>query len=495
MSRAATVIARVYDCNGLEETNCEVFVESVFASNSVVVANYIFGKKNENVTIITNIPALLSPYHIVVRRPNSSRYASLALSEQFTLKEGETKEVDIFLEPPTWLELEFSQTVNTENIYIYIANIDKHIKDYHYSHIDYYSFYKNSFLVDGIQWCKRLLFNPLKSKSKYKNVSGKNWRAKLVPGKYNVRVRHFDESVLNTNIVLTSWETSYLPVTVRNPDWNGIIEGEVYDHRGNPLKCSAYAWLTGITDGDPSGSYNPNTVSKSVLDNKKRWRNTKHYYSRIHESHKFSIEKLNPDDQYDLIVGVRGAKTNFFLKAIAPNGPPLKLIAPNMYRVTGKIIDENGKPLRVKTWIDNQEFNSIGEIVFPPLLAGTHKLSIMPKNHVWMIKEITITDDDVDLGEIVAKKGITVSGRIKDESDKPFSKCYIMFSSKTVGCWAFCKIDENGEFVQNGLPPDEHIKLHIRFLNDDYKMKSRKIIGPFDKEKVDIGDIEVKISE
>ena len=489
MSHAATVIARVYDCNGLEETNCEAFVESVLPSDNVVGTYCVFGKKNDNVTIITNVPALLAPYHVVVRQPSSTRYASLALSEQFTLKEGETKEVDIFLEPPTWLEIDFTHTVNTENVFIEIHNIDKNIKDY-------YTFWKNSFQVDGIQWCKYLSFNPLKLKSERENVSGKNWRARMVPGKYRVSVRHFNDNVLDTNIVLTSWETSYLPVAVRNPDWNGVIEGEVNDLRGNPLECYTTAWLTGITDENPFGSYNPKTVSKSFLENRERWKKTKHYYSCISDSHKFRIERLNPDDRYDLEVSIRGAHTNLFLKAIAPNGPLLKLIAPNMYRVTGRIIDENGTPLHVKTWIDSREFESVGELVFPPLLAGTHKLSIMPKNHVWMIKEITITDDDVDLGEIIAKKGITVSGRVVDQSGKPVSRCNIHFSSKKKTLWLFGRTDANGKFVQRGLPPDQHIELNIsNSPYDDYKMRLRKTIGPFEQEDVNLGDIEIKISD
>jgi len=309
-------------------------------------------------------------------------------------------------------------------------------------------------------------------------------------------VEYFNECVLDTNIVLTSWETLYLSVTVRNQDWNGVIEGEVYDLRGNPVECYAEAWLTGITDENPFGSYNPKTVSKSFIENMKQWRKTKHYFSCIDFSHKFSIERLNLDDQYDLRVGVRGAKTNFFLKAIAPNCPSLKFIAPNMYHVTGRIIDENGTPLQVKTWADSRDFESVGELILPPLHAGTYKLSIMPKDHIWMIKEITITDDDVDLGEIVAKKGITVSGRVVDQSGKPVSRCRIRFSSKTGARWADGKTDDNGKFVQHGLPPDQQIEL--KFSNspyDNYKMRLRKTIGPFNQEKVNIGDIEVNVNE
>ncbi len=480
MSCAATVITRIYDYNGLEVTNCEAYLASVSESNKTLRSVHIFGKKEENETIITNIPPHLSPYRVVVYRSPATKWEALSLSKMFKLEEGETREFDIFLKPPAWLELNFLQKVNTKDVNIHVSQITNR-KGNRFS-----SFVNNSFEVTDKKWWTKLFPG---------EVTGKKWQAELFPGKFHVTVDYLDDRVLGTNIVLTSLKTFYLPVIIFNAYWNGVIKGEVYDLRGNPLECHAYAWQTGITDENPYKSYNPNTVSESFLENEKRWKQTKHYQSCISFSHKFSIEKLNPDDRYDLSVSVRGAHTNFFLKGIAPNGPPIKLIAPNMYRVTGRIIDENGKPLQVKTRDNSREFESVGELIFSPLPAGTHKLSIMPKDHVQIIKKVTITDDDVDLGEIVAKKGITVSGRVVDQSGKPVSRCRIRFSSKTGTRWAYGKTDENGKFVQQGSSPDQHIELEISNYADDYRKKLCKTIGPFDQEKVDIGDIEVNVDE
>ena len=480
MSCAATVITRIYDYNGLEVTNCEAYLASVSESNKTLRSVHIFGKKEENKTIITNIPTHLSPYRVVVYRPPATEWNALSLSKMFKLEEGETREFDVFLKPPAWLELNFLQKVNTEDVNIHVSRITNGEGS------RFSSFANNSFEVTDKKWWAKLFPG---------EVTGKKWRAELFPGNFQVTVDYLDDRVLGTNIVLTSLETFYLPVIIFNAYWNGVIKGEVYDMRGNPLECHAYAWQTGITDENPYKSYNPKTASERVLENEKRWKQTKRYQSCIDFSHKFRIEKLNTDDRYDLSVSVRGAHTNFFIKAIAPNGPPIKLIAPNMYRVTGRIIDENGKPLQVETWDQIREFESVGELIFSPLPAGTHKLSIMPKDHVQIIKKVTITDDDVDLGEIIAKKGITISGRVVDQSGQPVSMCYIQFLSKTGAIWSYGVTEENGKFVQRGSSPNEYIELEISNYANDYSKKFRKTIGPFNHEKVDIGDIEVNVNE
>jgi len=482
MSRAATVITRVYDYNGAEVTNCEAYLASVPEKKKRRKRFQIFGKKDGNKTIITNIPTHLSPYRVVVFRPPESEWDALALSKIFNLEEGEAKEVDIFLKPPAWLELEFLQKVNIKDVNIHVGRITNG------DGTRYSSFGNKSFEVIDKKWWTKLFPG---------EVTGKKWQAKLFPGNFSVTVDYLDDRVLRTNIVLTSFKTFYLPVIINNAYWNGVIKGEVYDTWGNPVECSAQAWQAGITDENPYKSYNPKTASKSELEKRKRWEQTKRYRSCIDFSHKFCIEKLNPDELYDLNVSIRGARTNLFIKAVSPNGPPFKFIVPNMYRITGRIIARNGKPLQVRTWAGDREFESVGELIFPPLPAGTHKLSIMPKDYVQIIKIVTITDDDVDLGEIIAEKNsITISGRAVDQAGKPIPTCYIQFSSKTGAIWSFGVTDEDGKFVLEGLPPNKEMKLKISSYDDGNPQKSfNKIIGPFYQEKIDLGDIEVNVNE
>ncbi len=428
------VIVYTFDYDGAPATNCEVELKEVSSMRTIECPR----QREENITEFSRVPAGTKEIFAIVKR-KGERLSGI--SGQWRLLPHETKEINLTLLPPSQVFLNLSLPVKQSKFEATIAGRGKP-----YGVWDMFKAYNDN------RW--------------YVHVPTGSYTVILDAQDSTVRFGPSSSKTYTTNIVTTTRETVEIDIEVHtNECKRGIIEGEIINENGMPNRCTVYAMISGT-----------NSMPKRI-------------YSEIADLNIFRITDLNPNEVYDVYVNIMFL-SNVIIRGVKPDGPPIKITGLELYRVTGSVVDEKGLPLEITTWIWNQARISLGEIMVRPLPAGTYDLEISVNCYAGIAKQITIKDRDIDLGVMIAKKGITISGRVVDAEGAFPKECYrieVSCSRYAIGATpVYTRPD--GTFTVQGVMPGERQNINWR---KGYERSRRKVIGPFD-EDTDIGDIVVE---
>ena len=184
----------------------------------------------------------------------------------------------------------------------------------------------------------------------------------------------------------------------------------------------------------------------------------------------FSIDWLDPEKEYMVSVDLDAVTKTNIVEQVKPNGPPLELVVANGYRVTGTVVDKDGKPLRydLKCKTSNSEWIYFGEFVLFPLFSGKHILEITAEGYVPMEKEISVGYADTDVGEIVIlDRGCSLSGTLIDTDDNLLAEVYVRIYNPKDNTSRYVKTDFAGKFSFKHLPYDTQLELNVRKQRQD----------------------------
>lgn len=305
----------------------------------------------------------------------------------------------------------------------------------------------------------------------------------ISPETYEVIIKGNYISAFTTNVNVYTDETTHI-FYKDSTNNNGYITGIVKDGNGMKVPGKITLW-THSTQKKISEDY--------VGDSGMTWQDCR----------PFLFSNLDPEMLYDISVEI--VRTNIYIYEVVPNGLPLEIVVPKIYRVTGKIVTETREKIENHVEVHNSNYKSLGtqdgyengEFFWYPLLPGTYYFTFRP-NEVFspQFRKITIIDSDVDIGDIIFDKGITVSGKIVDEQYKPInnSKVLVFAFPKEPDDWYrshYCagrkdRTDQDGAFEYNKLPKNQKMLFIAR--KSDKKHSIMKEIGPFSSD-TDLGTV------
>ncbi|MCX7002537.1 MAG: carboxypeptidase-like regulatory domain-containing protein [bacterium] len=136
----------------------------------------------------------------------------------------------------------------------------------------------------------------------------------------------------------------------------------------------------------------------------------------------FCLVGLDPASSYDVTIAL--TSTNVLIKNVQPGGPPLAVVLPATYRITGSVRDAQGQPLTGE--ISAGFIDKDGEFSLTPFLPGSYTLVIRARGYVPVSRAVQVVNADVDLGEIVlTDRGLSIRGKVCDETGAPVADCHL----------------------------------------------------------------------
>jgi len=224
------------------------------------------------------------------------------------------------------------------------------------------------------------------------------WRKDNLPaGDYYISVQGAAILHFGTSVVVRAQETCVVTVPCQPA---AQIEGTVLDARGTKLKGNV----------DACATTPPHRTAWAQLSDGS-----------------FCLAGLDPMCIYN--VDIRVSSTNVAIKNVKPGGPPLAIVLPATYRITGCVRDAHGQALAGTTsfgLIDKD-----GEFSLTPFLPGSYTLIIRARGYVPVSREVQVVNADVDLGEIVlTDRGLSIRGKVCDETGASVADCHLFLSDQ-----------------------------------------------------------------
>jgi hypothetical protein len=201
----------------------------------------------------------------------------------------------------------------------------------------------------------------------------------------------------------------------------------------------------------------------------------------------FCVSALDKQKAYDLDIlpgRFSDVQTNIFVSNVLPDGQVLEIVIPEAYAIRGMIVDRNYVALKAFVYVGNGVWKPYkGGFELYPLFPGTYKLTIQAEGYSPIVKEVTILDDDIDLGTIVLENpGITLRGKILNSHGMSCQNYLIRLMTILVDVspgkpdvLLSAETDENGEFIISGVPEDQELCFVVFGVDESLQ----KNIGPF----------------
>jgi len=411
-------------------------------------------------TLFSNVPVHISPVTAyacgmdgcdTAQRAFGAAYgredANMARSEPLALTPGAVATTLLVLPPRGMLEILFAQPVKRDRIGIACRSAA--------SNESYRAFDDHHFVFE----------------------TQRAWINSMPTGCYAIDIRKTsgyrinDVPYLKTNVTITADAPVQLYVNNVSND-TGTIEGTVTVDGVPMANCMPRAMITSSTPGE-----------QRVMQ-----------YGAGYQGH-FLIEGLDPQLRYDVWLSpFTIPSTDIVITAVAPNGPPLSINLPAAYRITGRVVDADNQALE---WI-NPLFNekNMGEFSFFPVYPCTFELPIQVDGYLTERRSVTISDHDVDLGDIVMQKGLTITGTVVDKHGKPLANVFFNVHGRIppqesdTSAHYFggdCFSDEEGHVQCSGVQPGAQFSINV---GTERKTKEVKTVGPFSTD-TDLGVIVV----
>ncbi|MCX7003596.1 MAG: hypothetical protein NTV22_10035 [bacterium] len=274
---------------------------------------------------------------------------------------------------------------------------------------------------------------------------------------YRVTVYLRGSPEFTTNITILPDQLTTLDVVpTSNAQMNsGVITGFVHDLYGTGQVCMAIA-LTGSVAAIVESDYSP-------------------------DGH-FAIEKLDSNLVYNVRIIAVGF-TNMVVNNVTANGAPLDIVLPNGFRVTGVVVDDHGAMLQAtvrltpvtpadQTGMDSlqsalrNEITTLGEFAIQPVGPGDYTIDVRTRGYASATRPITVTDRDLDVGEIVLGRGLTVWGRIIDTAGNAVANANFMIYSITTPGGNSAISDFDGRFRITGVLPNTLLYVLVSAKRD-----------------------------
>ncbi len=462
MSAGAQVLVNVVEADGSPATNCMVRLE---ANRATVIERHqesMIQSVSAGETLFSNVPVHISPVTAyacgmdgsdAAQRSFGSVYgredANMARSEPLALTPGAVATTLLVLPPRGMLEILFSQPVKRDRIGITCRCAA--------SNESYRAFDDHHFVFE----------------------TQRAWINSMPTGFYAIDIRKSSGFRIN--------DVTYLKTNV-----NIIADAPVQLYVNNASNDSGTIEGTVTVGGVPMGYFLPRAAITSSTPGERRALQ----YGCGYQGH-FLIEGLDPQLRYDVWLSpFTISSTDIVITAVAPNGPPLSINLPAAYRITGRVVDANHQPLEWSLPYAIQDRDT-GEFCLSPIFPCTFELDIRVDGYLPERRSVTVSDHDVDLGDIVMEnRGLKITGTVVDENGKPLANVHIYAYGRiaqqdpnaTPSWFGNDSIsDEEGRFEWSGIQPNAQFSISV---STERNTKEVKTVGPFSTD-TDLGAIVV----
>jgi hypothetical protein len=429
LSAGGDVLVQAMDAERAPLTNVTVLLECAGGDQQREFSQRALRTGGEGTVLFSNVPTHLGELRAAGMFAGQTPVAEGA---PFTPRPGALTQTELIFPACGTLELQFSATLDVRTLQLLLTPRTAGYRGWPYERYDFH-------------W-------PTQTKACMPD---------LPAGDYSLTLRAPDLGAFATNFTLSARQTLRLAIAGAGTT-TGIICGTLRDARGLPLQAS----IT-VRNPRPSGE--------------------SHYLECNHGD--FRCAGLDANALYDLGFNIsRGTRTNFVIRAVRPNGPPLAVVLPAAYRVTGRIVDATGTPLAARV-NDADTEPSTGEFMLEPVFPGTHSLMIWARGYVPVAYPIAMRDADQDIGAIVVTDpGVRLTGTLVTDTGQPIAGAQISLSmpdpryprhyhETSPSC-------QGNAFAFDVVPAGVQIRIRINTRTSVTNL----MVGPFTRD-VNLGDI------
>jgi len=378
--------------------------------NGAFVWNVLNQWVTDGTLFFSNVPMHSLPLHGTVIGPVWNT-PSLGRSEDFTPQPGVITEVRIDLPPMGTLTVATRTPLDRQRAAIRAVRSDP----------DAAQASKRPFVL---QW------------------QGDAWReTRMLPGTYGVTISMHDAALVRTSAVVRAHAETHLMLDVAVK--TGVIEGVIFDYDGAPFSAEVALYQAGKEAEGTSRSHHGSTFRFEGLDDSQR------YHLQVDQDWQES-----------------GAGTTVVMLSVAPNGPPLEIRLPRLYRITGTVVDEAGRPARAFVSVGGRwRALDSGNFTIYPAAPGEHQLTFKSPQYTPVTRVVSVRNADVDVGEIVLRdKGIQVRGRVIGPDGAPVPQAHVMVmwresADALTDMFSEGRTDDKGLFSIAGV--SRNVELHV----------------------------------
>ena len=260
------------------------------------------------------------------------------------------------------------------------------------------------------------------------------WLA-VVTNAYTVSFRTLEKPVYSSNIVIRAGETTKIFIDFKTNAY-GSIRGTTSLADSTPIDCVI-------------------NVRSSGKDRVKSARS---------RNGDFIVKYLDPDNTYSLIATYAGiGQTNITVENVSPGDTPVAITLGSAYRISGNLVDGQGIPLSAKVMAARYYSVGPGNFSLFPAFPGTHRVVFDVKGYTPVVKEVTVTSSDVDLGDIVCyDKGYTLSGTVVTSEGSPAPRALVILNYGAGKGSKSTRTGPDGTFTIKNLAEDNKYTLVLR---------------------------------
>jgi len=387
-------------------------------------------KFTDGEALLTNVYVMFSPVYVEVSSENF--FGGLVKSDMIDIVAGEEVSVTVTLPPTGTLALKFLHSVDSDSVRINGASIAKNKPGTSYDHF----FGKNDFTREGLYY----ILNDFPANM------------------YKISIKDKEIFSLETNVLISANTTTEVIID-NNTNALGSIHGSVAFRNGGIIQCRV--------------NLQEQITGKRIKG------------AGLSRDSVFAIDGLSLDRLYDLTVAFSEySMTNMTIRNITPNGPPIDIRMPDAYRITGNVIDSDGTPLKAYIGINSHKERGPGEFTLYPVFPGSYSIGVNAKDYVLVVREVTVYDSNVDLGNIVlSDKGITLTGRIVTPDNSPAKNIRVFIRTSDGHNVYDGRADKEGRFRAQNLPREKAFSVRVYNIVHETETLSSD---------TDIGDIVLK---
>jgi len=449
MSKGGDVLVRVTHADGTPASNMYLIVRDGMRDQHYAHP-VCQGSLEYSEVMLTNVPCYPGDYRVGVYA-SDLKNDSLAESQLFTPTSGRVTVVPVTLEPLARFIVRFTDPVRMNTLLLSARSRNREFT--------FHNFFSDNFVVRN---------NELSKDS-------------VQPGTYDVTVQGESVSYVRTNLAFEAGRTTFLEI-LSGSNHVGAISGTVREAGGIPLDCTVSALPETIGAG-----------ADSVSDRDGVGANT---WARNGE---FRVDGLDLERIYTVRVTLYATRhTNIYIRGVRPDGPPLDIVLQAAYKVTGRVVDADGKGVSARVYCGQSatprtQTDESGEFRLHPAFPGVVLLNVAPAEFAPVTRAVPVANSDVDVGTIVVTdRGITVSGRIVNGRHQPLQGVNLNVSQSggageavTAPYEASVYSRGDGVFQLRGVPRGVRLKIHLAWGR-------RSLPGPelgLTDRDINIGDI------
>ncbi len=161
------------------------------------------------------------------------------------------------------------------------------------------------------------------------------------------------------------------------------------------------------------------------------------------------------------------------------------------FRVTGRCVDEAGQPVsdvRLNSKALERRTDKRGRFIVVGLFPDAGRVIVTPAHHAPFVLDGITEEKDVDVGDLVLRKGLELRGLVIGPDGTPEPNVFIRVHPSSGHTWSrTTKTSPDGRFHLRALP-DEELKLTAEIRNGEHGSRTTTLPS------VRAGDVELQVA-